>query len=88
MAISKIIELLSELTNKESGVYISTSTPTTPATGRYFTSVVATADSVVTLVGNISDATSVSIKAGVKITGVFTSITVTSGSVVAYQGGR
>jgi len=60
---------------------------TIPDTGYKFVAIQAITDTVITAVGNIRGITSLSIPAGFTFYGEYSSITLTSGSVFAYQGG-
>lgn len=69
-----------------SGKYVANTASTTPATGYVFNAIQVLTDSVVTAAGNIAGLTSVSLTAGTVIYGRYTSITLASGSVIAYNG--
>ena len=58
----------------------------TPATGFVFVAVQVISDAVITLVGDITGITGVTVYAGTIIYGRYTSITIASGSVIAYNG--
>jgi len=68
------------------GKYIVPSTETTPDTGYAFVAIQALSDSEITLVGNIDGITNVSILSGTILYGIYTSCTLASGNVIAYQG--
>jgi hypothetical protein len=68
------------------GKYISSTDATTPSTGYVFNAIQVITDCVITCVGNITGITSVSLTAGTIIYGRYTSITLSSGSVIAYYG--
>lgn len=68
------------------GKYISSTDATTPATGYVFVAVQALEDTVLTAVGNITGITGVALGQGQVLYGRYTSITLASGSVVAYNG--
>lgn len=70
------------------GKLITNTAATTPDTGYKFIAIQAITDSVVTAVGNITGITSLSIPAGFVFYGEYSSITLASGSVFAYQGGE
>jgi hypothetical protein len=70
------------------GAYISDTNEHTPETGYVFVAIQALTDSVVTAVGNITGVTAITIPAGFVFYGEYTSITLASGSVFAYQGGE
>lgn len=63
------------------GLYISDTGAHTGA----FCGFLATADAVATFVGNVTGATSVAVKAGVFIPGLFSSVTLASGAGIAYN---
>jgi len=68
------------------GKYIANTSATTPDTGKVFVAIQVVADAVVTLAGNITGITTVAFNEGAVIYGRYTSITLASGSVIAYQG--
>ena len=68
------------------GKYIATTDATTPATGYVFVEIYTLEETVVTLVGNITGITTVTVPADRSIKGRYTSITLGSGSVIAYNG--
>ena len=68
------------------GKYIANTDATTPETGYTFVAIQAIEDAVVTLVGNITGITSVTLSAGSVIYGRYTSVTLASGKVIAYNG--
>jgi len=68
------------------GKYISTTAATTPDTGFVFVAIQVIADCSITLVGNITGITTASVDAGQVIYGRYTSVTLASGKVIAYQG--
>jgi len=68
------------------GKYISGTDATTPDVGFSFIAVEVISDAVITLVGNVTGITTVSVLAGTVIYGRYTSCTLASGSVIAYQG--
>jgi branched-subunit amino acid ABC-type transport system permease component len=70
------------------GAYIADTNSHTPATGYKFIAIQALTDSVVTAVGNITGITVITIPAGFVFYGEYSSITLASGSVFAYQGGE
>jgi hypothetical protein len=59
----------------------------TPSSGYIFNAIQVLSDSVLTCVGNIAGITSVTLTTGTMIYGQYTSITITSGAVIAYYGG-
>ena len=79
-------ELLHSSLGGFGGKYISNTDATTPDSGYVFTSIQIIEDAVVTLVGNITGITSVSLLAGTVIYGRYTSCTLASGKVIAYNG--
>ena len=58
----------------------------TPAALYNFTAVQIITDAVVSCVGNVSGLTTISLSAGVIIYGSFTSVVITSGTVIVYNG--
>ena len=68
------------------GKYIDDTNATTPDTGYVFTEIYTLEATTMTLVGNITGITSVAVPADRTIKGRYTSITLASGSVVAYNG--
>lgn len=70
------------------GDYIDDTSAHTPATsGLYYVAIQVLTTAVVTLVGDITGITAITIAAGTIIYGNYTSITLASGTVIAYQGG-
>ena len=66
---------------------ITTTDATTPTTGYKFVAIQVTEDAIFNaLVGNMVNPTGLSLGAGTIIYGLFTSITLTSGKVIAYMG--
>ena len=66
---------------------ITTTDATTPDTGFVFVAIQVTEDAVfTTLTGNMANTTALTLSAGLVIYGRFTSITLTSGKVIAYMG--
>jgi hypothetical protein len=78
--------LLQASLGQSGGKYIADTTATTPDTGTVFVAIQVLSDAVITLVGNIEDITAVSVDAGSVVYGRYTSVTLASGSVIAYQG--
>ena len=68
------------------GKYIATTDATTPDTGYVFVAIKVIEDSVITLEGNITGITSVTLLAGEVVYGRYTSCELTSGKVIAYNG--
>jgi hypothetical protein len=68
------------------GKYIATTDPTTPDAGFVFVAIQVITPCVVTLVGNITGITAVSLDSGTVIYGRFTIATLGNGSIVAYSG--
>jgi hypothetical protein len=68
------------------GKYIANTNATTPDAGRRFVAIQVITDCVITLVGNITGITTVALTAGTIIYGRYTSVTLASGRVIAYQG--
>jgi len=58
----------------------------TPATGYVFNSIYVVTEAVITTVGNVTGLTAITIPADRTIYGKFTSVTIASGTVIAYQG--
>lgn len=69
------------------GVYVFDTNPKTPISGSIFNAIQVITDCVITCDGNIAGITSVTLVAGTVIYGRYTSITLASGSVIAYYGG-
>jgi hypothetical protein len=74
------------LTGNSGGKYIANTDATTPETGYVFTSIYVVSNAAITTVGNITGITAVNVAAGLTIHGRFTSITLGSGAVIAYNG--
>lgn len=68
------------------GDYIADTNASTPTDGYIYQAIQVITDCSITLVGNISDITTVSLTAGTIIYGRYTSITLASGSVIGYYG--
>ena len=68
------------------GKYIATTDATTPDSGYSFIAIQVITNCSITLVGNITGITTVALSAGTIIYGRYTSCTLASGSVIAYQG--
>ena len=68
------------------GKYIDDTTATSPESGYVFVAIQVISDCVITLVGDITGITTVSVDAGQIIYGRYTSCTLASGSVIAYNG--
>jgi hypothetical protein len=85
MSIPKISETLQTYVGAYGGKYSGAAT-ITPATGFVFVAVQVISDAVITLVGDITGITGVTVKTGTIIRGRYTSITIASGSVIAYNG--
>lgn len=69
------------------GLYITDTNPKNPINGSVFNAIQVITDCVITCIGNITSITSVTLVAGTVIYGRYTSITLASGSVIAYYGG-
>jgi hypothetical protein len=74
------------LSGNNGGKYIAGTDATTPDTGYVFTSIYVASNAVITAVGNITGITGITVAAGLTIHGRFTSITLGSGAVLAYNG--
>jgi N-acetylglucosamine kinase-like BadF-type ATPase len=85
MSIPKISETIQTSIGAYGGKYSGAAT-ITPATGFVFVAVQVISDAVITLVGDITGITGVTVYAGTIIYGRYTSITIASGSVIAYNG--
>ena len=68
------------------GKYIATTDATTPESGYVFCAIQVISDAVITLVGSITGITTITVLAGTTIYGRYTSCTLASGSVIAYNG--
>jgi hypothetical protein len=71
---------------QEGGKFIDTTNATTPTAGYVFVAVQALEDSVVTVAGNITGITGVTLSQGQVLYGRYTSVTLASGAVIAYNG--
>lgn len=69
------------------GIVIDDTDEHTPTSPYNFIAIQVLSEAVVTAEGNIEDMESVTIPAGMTVVGEFTSITLASGTVIAYQGG-
>lgn len=79
------LELLATM-GSYGGKYINDTDEHTPATGYVYSFIQAIEETEVTAEGNITGLESITIPAGFIVAGRFTSITLGSGSVFAYQG--
>jgi hypothetical protein len=70
---------------KDGGKYITTTNATTPDAGKKFFAIQAITDTVINAVSGNINVASMSLGAGIVIYGEWTSVTLTSGSVIAYQ---
>jgi hypothetical protein len=78
--------LLSEQTGKTGGKYIATTSELTPDSDHEFYAIQVIADIVITAItGNVTGLNGATITAGQVVYGRFTSITLASGSIIAYQ---
>ena len=68
------------------GKYVATTDATTPSSGYSFIAIQVITDCSITLVGNITGITTVALPAGTIVYGRYTSLTLASGSVIAYNG--
>lgn len=80
-------EILKSSLGGYGGQYISSTTAVLPDANRKFVAVQMLADGTLTLVGNISGITGVTVLAGTIIYGEYDSVVVPSGEAIAYQGG-
>ena len=64
----------------------STASTITPSTGYIFNAVQVLTDAALTCIGNVTGISSVTLTAGSILYGQYTSITIASGSVIAYYG--
>lgn len=64
----------------------STASTITPSTGYIFNAVHVITDAVLTCTGNVTGMSSVTLTAGFILRGQYTSVTIASGSVIAYHG--
>jgi len=86
-SIMNVADKLGEMLGQAGSKRITTADATIPAVGYVFVAIQVTEDAVIAaLVGNMSNATNITLPAGHTLYGRFTSITLTSGKVVAYQG--
>ena len=69
----------------DGGQIISDTSETTPDAGYVFTAIQVITDASITAVGNVTGLSTLSVTANNIIYGTFTSITLASGSVIAYQ---
>jgi len=88
-----IIESLKKLSNNSEanvgtlgGIYEAGTGAVTPATGYVFNKIEVITEAQITLVGNITGITAVTFPVGTVIQGKYTSLTVASGTVMAYYG--
>ena len=86
MSIPRQTQIMESSMGQEGAKYISTTAETTASDGYVFTAIQALSESVVTLVGNVESFTSVTVQSGDIIYGRYTSCTLDSGDVMAYQG--
>ena len=88
MSQARTTELLETSIGSLGGQYITdcVTDATTPATGFKFVAIQVITDCSITLVGNITGITTTGITAGTIIYGRYTSLTLASGSVIAYNG--
>jgi hypothetical protein len=83
--LNNIENVLDSSMGNAGGVYSGAAT-ITPDTGYVFNAILVVTDTVITCVGNITGLTSITFEAGSVIPGRFTSITIASGTIIAYQG--
>lgn len=84
---TRTTEILEQSLGRYGSKRITNTNATTPDTGKVFIAIQVTEDCVIaTLVGNMTNATTITLAAGQILYGRFTSITLTSGKVIAYQG--
>ena len=86
MSESRTTELLETTIGTLGGQYIADTDATVPATGYKFVAIQVITDCVITLVGNITGITTTALSAGAIVYGRYTSLTLASGSVIAYNG--
>lgn len=86
MSQTRTTDILETSIGSYGGKYISDTNITTADSGRTFIAIQVVTDAVITLVGNVSGITTVSFTSGSVIYGRYTSITLGSGAVIAYQG--
>ena len=86
MSQARTTELLETSIGSLGGQYIADTDATTPATGFKFVAIQVITACTITLVGNITGITTVALPAGTIIYGRYTSLTLASGSVIAYNG--
>lgn len=84
-SLRKIKEVLNASMGNYEGQYSGVAT-ITPAEGYIFNGIRVVSDAVLTCNGNISGITAISFPAGFVFEGRFTSIEITSGGIIAYQG--
>lgn len=84
--LEEVAEASAASMGNKGGKYISNTNATTPDTGYVFNAIQVVTDCVITCVGNITGITAVAVKAGNVVYGRYTSITLASGSVIAYYG--
>jgi hypothetical protein len=84
--LEEIVRALRQKNGFYGGIYIDDIDPHTPATNYIFGEIYTLSESVITLVGAPTGITTKTIPADRTIRGLFTSITLGSGAVIAYQG--
>jgi len=87
MSQARTTQILEKMTAIDGGVYIADTDEHTPSTG-VFTQIYTLEATTLTLVGNVTGLTSVALPAGTPVLGAFTSLTLASGRVIAYEGVR
>lgn len=85
MSSTRTTEILKSAVGGAGGKYITGIAATTPTSGNVFTAIQVITDCVITAVGNPTGITAVTLLAGTIIYGRYTSITLSSGSVIAYN---
>jgi hypothetical protein len=87
MSDAREIQIMEQSLGRYGSKRITDTNATTPDTGYKFIAVEITEDAVFSsLVGNMANSSGLTLPTGVIVYGLFTSITLTSGKVIAYQG--
>ncbi len=87
MSAQRITEIMEQSIGRFGSKSITDTNATTPDTGLKFIAIQVTEDAVIgTLVGNMTNSSGLTLPTGVVVYGLFTSITLTSGKVIAYMG--
>jgi hypothetical protein len=83
--VKKKLDTLESSMGLNGGIYSANGSITSPI-NKFITAIQVISESVLTCVGNVDGITSITFSAGTIIYGNFTSIVITSGSIIAYYG--